>query len=68
MSEEALKLNLINKILSLTNISLLKKVEASLNEISQDDLIIQRLSKPMRKKTDIEQIAKGMIYYNRHTG
>jgi len=58
MSEEALKLNLINKILSFTNITLLKKVEASLNEISQDDLIIRRLSKPMRKKTDIEQLAK----------
>ena len=50
MSEEALKLNLINRILALKNISLLKKVEASLDEVAQDALIIQRLSQPMRKK------------------
>jgi len=62
MSEETLKLNLINKILSLSNISLLKKVEETLNEISEDDLILQRLSKPMRKKTNLEEILKEQNY------
>ena len=58
MSEEALKLTIIDKILALKNISLLKKVDKTLSEISQGDLIIKRLSKPMRKKTDIEALKK----------
>jgi len=62
MSEEALKLNLINKILSLNNISLLKKVEETLDEISEDDLILQKLNKPMRKKLDIEVLKKEQNY------
>jgi len=58
MGVEALKLELINKIMSLKNVYELKKVEAVLKDMWSDEDIIKKLSKPMRKRIDIEELKK----------
>lgn len=59
MNIEALKLDLISKIMLLKDDQKLKKVQITLKELSEDkEDIIQKLSKPMRKKLDIEELKK----------
>lgn len=59
MQTEALKLHIIEKIMKLENASSLKKIEYTIDELSneQDDLI-SKLAKPMRKKIDIEELKR----------
>jgi len=59
MHTEALKLHLIEKIMKLENAYSLKKIENTINEVSneQEDLI-SKLAKPMRKKIDIEELKR----------
>jgi len=58
MKIEALKLELINKIKSVRDNDghKLKQLEATIKEMWPDSEILKRLEKPMRKKTDIEEI------------
>jgi len=60
MSVEALKLELINKIIAVDDNKKLKKIEATLFEIDTDDKnrVLERLSKPIRKKLNIEELKK----------
>ena len=60
MSVEALKLDLISRIMTLQDASKLKKLEATLKEIGSDnsDEIIKSLNKPMRKRLDIEELKR----------
>lgn len=58
MSEEALKLEIINRIMALKDSSKLKKIEATLREMWSDDITLEKLNKPMRKTLDIEQLKK----------
>lgn len=58
MSVEALKLEIINRIMALRDTSKLKKIEATLKEMWSDDDILNKLNKPMRKTLDIEQLKK----------
>jgi len=59
MSVEALKLELINKIIAVDDTKKLKKIEVTLFEIDRDDnMDLERLSKPMRKKLNIEKLKK----------
>jgi len=60
MTVEALKLDLISKIMTLKDTSKLKKLEATLKEIWSDDTneVISSLNKPMRKRLDIEELKR----------
>ena len=62
MSDDALKLELINKIMSLKDAYKLRKIEATLKDIWSDDDIIKKLSKPMRKRIDVEELKKEQNY------
>ena len=58
MTIESLKLEIINKVLSLKDTSQLKKIEATLDEMSSEENIIAKLNIPMRKTLDIEKLKK----------
>ena len=58
MSDDALKLELINRIMSLKDAYKLRKIEATLRDMWSDDDIIKKLSKPMRKRIDVEELKK----------
>jgi len=60
MTIEALKLGIIDKIRSLGNedVHKLKKLEATLKEMWPEEDIIKKLSKPIRKKIDIEELKR----------
>lgn len=58
MSVEALKLEILNKIMALQNTYDLKQIEATLNAMESDEDILKRLSTPMRKVTDIAELKK----------
>jgi len=58
MSEDALKLELINRIMSLKDAYKLRKIEATLRDMWSDEDIIKKLSKPMRKRIDVEELKK----------
>jgi len=59
MSVDALKLKLINQIMSLQDAYKLQKLEATLRDMWADEGdMIKKLNKPMRKKIDIEALKK----------
>ena len=66
MTVEALKLDLISKIMTLKDASKLKKLEATLKEIWSEDNeakeVIQSLNKPMRKRLDIEELKRSQNF------
>ncbi|HFB99416.1 MAG TPA: hypothetical protein ENJ53_01295 [Phaeodactylibacter sp.] len=58
MSVEALKLEILNKIMALHNAYDLKKIEATLEAIETDRDILKRLSTPIKKDINIEELKK----------
>lgn len=62
MNIEALKLELVNKIMALKDAYDLMKIKATLKDMSSTEEIIKRLSKPTRKSINIEQLKKEQNY------
>lgn len=60
MNIETLKLELINKIKSVSadDGDKLKKLETTIEEMWPDFNILKKLEKPMRKKIDVEEIKR----------
>ena len=56
MSVDALKLEIINKIISTKDRYKLKEIDAALKDLFTEDDIIKKLNKPMRKRIDVEEL------------
>jgi len=62
MMNDALKLKIINRILSLKDTHTLKIIEKSLEDVELNKDVINKLNKPMRKSIDVEQLKKEQNY------
>lgn len=66
MSVEALKLELIDTIMALKDAQKLRKIKATIRDLwpqeEDNDDVIKRLNKPMRKRIDIEELKEEQGY------
>lgn len=58
MQAEQIKLHLIKQIMNLENIHDLEKIDQLMHEISLEADKLKKLSRPMRKKLNIEELKK----------
>ena len=62
MNVDALKLELINRIMSLKDAYKLREIEATLRDMWTDEDIIKKFSKPIRERIDIEELKREQNY------
>ncbi|MFK7950010.1 MAG: hypothetical protein AB8G11_20640 [Saprospiraceae bacterium] len=58
MEAKILQQTIINKIFNLTDTRKLKQLDVIVEQLSDNNYILERLAKPMRKKLSIEQLKK----------
>ena len=58
MEAKILQQSIINKIFNLTDTQKLKQLDVIVEQLSDNNYILERLAKPMRKKLSIEQLKK----------